>query len=221
MKILSLHCDYLKYKPLKKAVKKPEELDEERKKEIEVKEPLGIFVAVEKADESNPDMASDELVKNVMDLIDKTKAKKVVLYPYAHLSSDLANPDVALLVLVEAETKLKEKNIEVYRAPFGYYKEFELKCKGHPLSELSNCIKNKSGKIMIIGVAISTLLDSFLRYKLSVSLISMSGLIVFPTSYFISQIKYKEKITTQMWVGTIFIIFSKPTISFNLLLSCK
>ena len=137
MKILSLHCDYIKFKPLKKAVKEPEELSEETKKEVEVKEPLGIFVAVEKSDEKNPDQASDELVKNVLDLMDKTKAKKVVLYPYAHLSPNLANPDVALLVLVETEAKLKKNKIEVYRAPFGYYKEFELKCKGHPLAELS------------------------------------------------------------------------------------
>jgi threonyl-tRNA synthetase len=149
MKILSLHCDYLKYKPLKKAVKKPEELDEERKKEIKVDEPLGIFVAVEKSDEKNPDKAADELVKNVLDLLDKTKAKKVVLYPYAHLSANLANPDVALLVLVEAETKLNKNKIEVYRAPFGYYKEFELKCKGHPLAELSREIKNEESEKVI------------------------------------------------------------------------
>ena len=48
MKILSLHCDYIKFKPLKKALKNPEELSEERKKEIEVKEPLVILTAVEK-----------------------------------------------------------------------------------------------------------------------------------------------------------------------------
>ncbi|MFA4960479.1 MAG: threonine--tRNA ligase [Candidatus Pacearchaeota archaeon] len=150
MKILSLHCDYLKYKPLKKAVKKPEELNEEMKKETIIEEPLGIFVAVEKADEKNPDRAANELVKNVLDLLDKTKAKRVVLYPYAHLSSDLADPDVALLVLVEAETKLNKNKIEVYRAPFGYYKEFELKCKGHPLAELSREIKAEGEKVIEI-----------------------------------------------------------------------
>ena len=39
MKILSLHCDYIKFKPLKKALKEPEELSEKRKKEIMVEEP--------------------------------------------------------------------------------------------------------------------------------------------------------------------------------------
>ncbi len=137
MKILSLHCDYLKFKPTKKAIKEPEELSEERKKEIEVKDPLGIFVAVEKKDEGDLKKAIDSLVENVLDLKDKVKAEKIVIYPYAHLSSDLSNPAFAQDVLQGTEELLKKKKVEVFRAPFGYYKEFELKCKGHPLAELS------------------------------------------------------------------------------------
>lgn len=149
MKILSLHCDYLKFKPLKKAIKNPQELSEEQKKEVEVKEPLGIFVAVEKGDEGSVEKTIEELVKNVLDLLSKTGAKKVVLYPYAHLSSDLSSPDVALKVLEGAENELKKKKIEVFRAPFGYYKEFELKCKGHPLAELSRSVGQVERKIEI------------------------------------------------------------------------
>jgi threonyl-tRNA synthetase len=137
MKILSLHCDYIRFKPLKKAISKPEELSEEAKKEIEVKEPLGIFVAVEKSDEGNLKKAIDQLVDNVLDLKDKVKGERVVLYPYAHLSANLSNPAYAQDVLQGAEVLLKKKKIEVFRAPFGYYKSFELKCKGHPLAELS------------------------------------------------------------------------------------
>jgi threonyl-tRNA synthetase len=40
----------------------------------------------------------------------------------------------------DAEKRLAKDKIKVSRAPFGYYKEFELKCKGHPLSELSRSI---------------------------------------------------------------------------------
>ncbi len=146
MKILSLHCDYLKFKPLKKAIKEPEELTEERKKEVLVKEPLGIFIAVEKRDEGDLKKAIDNLILNIEDLLNKTKARNVVLYPYAHLSSDLSNPGFAQEVLEGAEGVLKKKKIEVYRAPFGYYKEFELKCKGHPLAELSRSIGEDVGK---------------------------------------------------------------------------
>ena len=140
MKILSLHCDFLKYKPIKKAIKNPEELDEAMKKEVEVDDPLGIFIAVEKKDEENAGglkKAIDELVNNVLDLRSKVNADNVVLYPYAHLSPNLSSPQFALDVMQGAEGALKKKKINVFRAPFGYYKEFSLKCKGHPLSELS------------------------------------------------------------------------------------
>ena len=132
MKILTLHCDYIKFKPLKKAIKSPEELKE--KGEINVKEPLVVLTAVEKGD-------NDKTVAQLVDAVKKTagevKAKNIVLYPYAHLSSNLADPETALEYLVEAEQVLKKESYNVTRAPFGYYKEFELKVKGHPFSELS------------------------------------------------------------------------------------
>jgi len=132
MKIITLHCDYIKFKPLKKAIKEPEELKE--KGEVQVKEPLVVLTAVEKGD-------NDKTVAQLVDAIKKTagevKAKNIVLYPYAHLSSNLADPNTALEYMVEAEQVLKKEGYNVTRAPFGYYKEFELKVKGHPLSELS------------------------------------------------------------------------------------
>ena len=138
MKILSLHCDYIKFKPLKKALRQPEELSERRQGEIVVDNPLVLMIAVEKQDESNPDLVK-RLIKEVKELAKQVKVDKLVLYPYAHLSSSLSKPDFALKTLEEAEKKLK-KDFKIERAPFGYYKEFELKVKGHPLSELSRDI---------------------------------------------------------------------------------
>jgi threonyl-tRNA synthetase len=126
MKILSLHCDYIKFKPLKKALKEPEELSEERKKEQYVKEPLVIFTAVEKGDSLD---SVKELVKNIEDISGQVNDKKIVLYPYAHLSSNLGSPQIAMKILEETEKELKKKKFEVVRAPFGYYKEFEGKLK--------------------------------------------------------------------------------------------
>jgi len=138
MKILSLHCDYIKFRPVKPALKGAT-LDKSEEKQVEVKEPLVIFTAIEKQDETNKEILN-EYIKNILDLQDKTKAERVVLYPYAHLSSSLSNPEFAKQLMIDAEKELKKKKIEVYRAPFGYYKEFELKCKGHPLAELSRTI---------------------------------------------------------------------------------
>ncbi len=132
MRIISLHCDYIRFKPLKKALKNAEIIKDN--KEISVKDPLVILTAVEKGD-------NDQIIKQLISSIKKTaeevKARRIVLYPYAHLSSNLSDPATALEYLTEAEHVLKKEGFEVTRAPFGYYKEFELKCKGHPLSELS------------------------------------------------------------------------------------
>jgi threonyl-tRNA synthetase len=141
MKILSLHCDYIKFKPLKPALKGIS-LEKSEEKEVNVKDPLVILTAVEKQDESNKNIV-EEYIKNIIDLKEKIgKIGRIVLYPYAHLSASLSSPDFAKNLLIEAEKnlKLKDKKLEVFRAPFGFYKEFELKCKGHPLSELSRSI---------------------------------------------------------------------------------
>ncbi len=142
MKILLLHVDYIKFKPLKKALKSIGDLSEKEKGEKSAKEALIVLTAVEKQDKDIQKIV-EKLIGNVKEIANKVGAKKIVLYPYAHLSKDLASPEIAIKVLDEAEKKLK-KNFEVIRAPFGYYKEFEMKVKGHPLSELSREIKIES-----------------------------------------------------------------------------
>ena len=139
MKIITLHCDYIKFKALKKAVKGAEEL--KSKDEIEVKEPLVVLTAIEKGD-------NKETLKDLINAVEKTakevNAENIVLYPYAHLSANLATPKQALKDLLKAEKALRKKFKVVERAPFGYYKSFELKVKGHPLSELSKEFKSET-----------------------------------------------------------------------------
>jgi threonyl-tRNA synthetase len=140
MKIITLHCDYIKFKALKKAVKDAEELPDKDEKEI--KECLVVLTAVEKGD-------SPETLNQLIEAIEKTakevKTSSIVLYPYAHLSSNLAPPKVAQEYLQNAESLLKKNKSfkSVVRAPFGYYKSFELKVKGHPLSELSKTFSSQ------------------------------------------------------------------------------
>lgn len=142
MKLLSVHCDSISFKPLKKALKIPEELRDEQKNETTVDEALVIFTAVEKQDEGNKKLI-ERYVHEIVNIAGQVHAGNIVLYPYAHLSSSLSKPDFALRVFEDAEKELIEKKFKVWRAPFGYYKEFTLKCKGHPLSELSREIKNE------------------------------------------------------------------------------
>jgi len=139
MKILLLHTDYIKFKPLQKALKSIAELPESEKKEKIAKEALVVLTAVEKFDK-DAEKVVEILVENIKDVAEQIKAKNVVLYPYAHLSKDLGNPELAREIFETAEKELK-KDFNVVRAPFGYYKEFEMKVKGHPLSELSREIR--------------------------------------------------------------------------------
>src|SRR3990172_3384931 len=143
MKILTLHVDYINFKPLKKALKSITELTEKEKKGQEVSEALVVLTAVEQGDLVKETVSA--LVENIKDIAAQVKAKKVVLYPYAHLSNNLSSPETAEEILKGAEKSL-EKMFSVVRAPFGYYKEFELKVKGHPLSELSREIRTEGKK---------------------------------------------------------------------------
>ncbi len=135
MKILLLHVDYIRFKPLKKALRSVGELSEKEKKGNKVEDALVVLTAVEKGD-SDVKKIVEEFVKNVKDVAKQVGVKNVVLYPYVHLSPVPSTPELAIKVLDEAEKKLK-KDFKIARAPFGYYKEFEMKVKGHPLSELS------------------------------------------------------------------------------------
>ncbi len=140
MKIIALHCDYIRFKALKKAIKEPEELDEKEKKGREIKECLVVLSAVERNDEGFEEEISKKLVENIKGIAEQVKCKKIVLYPYVHLTSHPSAPISATKVLYLASESLKKEKFDVFRAPFGWYKEFELKCKGHPLSELSRKI---------------------------------------------------------------------------------
>lgn len=138
MRILLIHSDYLNYN-VKNKTPVAEEI-EDAKKQGAFDESLVVFTDVEKDDENNPQGIVKNLVKEVIKTNDQVKAENIVLYPYAHLSSSLSSPKVAVQVLKDAEETLIGEGLNVKRVPFGWYKAFEISCKGHPLSELSRTI---------------------------------------------------------------------------------
>ncbi|MGZ7047688.1 MAG: threonine--tRNA ligase [Methanobacterium sp.] len=142
MRILLIHSDYLKYKT-KSKTKIAEEIGEE-KKGGEFENALVVFTAVEKEDEQNTPEIVENAVSEIINVTSQVKPDNVIIYPYAHLSSSLGSPKLAKEILIDMESKLKEKNLKVTRIPFGWYKSFEISCKGHPLSELSRTITAKA-----------------------------------------------------------------------------
>ncbi len=134
MKILAIHADHIKIEPKKKAIPSAEEVDLVTQ---EIKECLVVFMAFEKPDEADPDNIVSQVVDETKKIAEQVKTKSIVLYPYAHLSSNLGSPKMAVEVMKKSGEELVKEGLAVKRAPFGWYKAFEISCKGHPLSELS------------------------------------------------------------------------------------
>lgn len=132
MRILQLHCDYVEYTPVKKEIKSAEDLSPESKRLEEV---VVAFVAVEESDNST---VAKKAIKEISDSMQKVGCKRLLLYPYAHLSSKLAAPTTALSLLKEMESEAQ--GLEVYRSPFGWTKSYKIQVKGHPLAENSKTI---------------------------------------------------------------------------------
>ena len=137
MRMLLIHADEFSYEVKSKAIPEPEE---PKNLKASVKNALVAFCTIEKDDEKNPEVIAFKAAENIIDVFNRVKAENIVVYPYAHLSSDLASKEVAIPILKKIEEKIKEEGFKVYRSPFGWYKSFNLNCKGHPLSELSRSI---------------------------------------------------------------------------------
>ena len=151
MQLLLIHSDYIEYE-VKKSTPVAEKI-EDPMKSGRLEDALTVFIAVEKADEVNPDEMVQKGVSEIEKVAGQVKTESIMLYPYAHLSSDLSSPKVAVYVLTAMEKELSGK-YTVKRAPFGWYKAFRISCKGHPLSELSRSIspENKDGVSVVCAL---------------------------------------------------------------------
>ena len=135
MRLLQLHSDFVEYEPIAKEISEAEEAVPRARKRLE--EVVVVFVAVESQDDET--VAADAIAE-VRSFLQNVNCERLLIYPYAHLSSDLARPTPALMVLREFEGMAKESIKEVYRAPFGWTKSFNIRTKGHPLAESAKTI---------------------------------------------------------------------------------
>lgn len=131
MKLLLIHADYLNYQVKEKA-KFAEEVPP-AKKVSGMRNPLIAFACAEKMDEKSGDVI-EKTAEEIKSAAAKVKAQNIALFPFAHLSEDLASPEIAIQILKCVKCKLSDEGYRVLRVPFGWYKAFEYKCKGHPLS---------------------------------------------------------------------------------------
>jgi threonyl-tRNA synthetase len=139
MRLLLVHADRFEYEAREKAVKEPEPLDESHKRGA-LENGLVVFSTVERNDEKEPEQIATNAASSIEEVLGWLKTKRVMVYPYAHLSTSLASREPAISILKALEEKLVQKGYEVSRSPFGWYKSFTITAKGHPLSELSRTI---------------------------------------------------------------------------------
>lgn len=102
-----------------------------------MEEGVVLLCCSEKIDENNPNNVVENATAEIIRRLEMIKVKKVLIYPYAHLTNDLSSPETAMEILTSLERSLKWRDLEVKRAAFGWYKELEMKIKGHPLANLS------------------------------------------------------------------------------------
>jgi threonyl-tRNA synthetase len=131
MRILQLHSNFIEYKPIQKEIAVAEKAE---KKMNRLEEIVVLFAAVEEGDDVS---VAQKAIDEVQAFLEKLKVNRILIYPYAHLSSNLAKPSEALEIVRAMESYAKEKGIETYRAPFGWNKQFTVSVKGHPLAEQS------------------------------------------------------------------------------------
>jgi threonyl-tRNA synthetase len=111
--------------------------EEAEKEEVHLEEVVVLFTAVEDTDDRT---VAQRAIDEVQTFLSKQKINRILIYPYAHLSSNLARPSEALRTVKAMEAYAKKKGMETFRAPFGWNKQFTISIKGHPLAEQARVI---------------------------------------------------------------------------------
>src|SRR5208283_2128635 len=125
MRILQQHLDFIEFEPIEKEIAQAEEAEKKRQHYDEI---VVLFTSVEQGDD---DEVAKRAIEGTKEFLGKLKVGRVMIYPYAHLSQNLARPKEALEVLKAMERYSREAGLETYRAPFGWNKAFQVKVKGH------------------------------------------------------------------------------------------
>ena len=137
--MLNLHSDFIEYEPISKEINDAEENISGSK--VRFEDLVVTFIAVERGDDESIAKAAVDEIKKYLDTV---KSERLLIYPYAHLSSDLASAKYAYELLKLTERMAKDMKVFVSRAPFGWTKAFNIKVKGHPLAESAKVLTKKT-----------------------------------------------------------------------------
>ena len=138
LRALQLHCDEVEYRPIKKEIASAEDTSTET---VRITESVLFLISVEKDDDDSVAIQCVEAMKKAESQL---KCRSFIVYPYAHLSSNLGSPELAKQILQKVEQGGKDLGYTIYHVPFGWNKAFTIKVKGHPLAEQSKVFAKTS-----------------------------------------------------------------------------
>ncbi|MHA1907105.1 MAG: threonine--tRNA ligase [Candidatus Thorarchaeota archaeon] len=138
MRMLQIHSDGFSFEAKRKALKNAEKVDSKSYSTDD--SCLVNFIAAETSDTKNLVKAAKMTAEMIASAAEEVKEKKIIVYPWVHLSESPSKPSDALKLLKNVEKELKEQGFDVLRIPFGWYKSFMIHCKGHPLAERSKVL---------------------------------------------------------------------------------
>jgi len=130
MKVLLLDVERIGWELVKPEASVYEDSDE---KSVSVDDALAMMLSIEVGDDEG---VADKAIEDVEKLMAQFKRTKLVIYPFAHLSGELAAPKEAIkMVDYVYNTISKNSNLSVKKAPFGWNKKWSVTLKGHPMAE--------------------------------------------------------------------------------------
>jgi threonyl-tRNA synthetase len=132
MRVLQLHAEFFEYEPVAREIQDKYADRDVSREQVRLQDLVVILVAVEEGDEIAVVKFAAQDIKQYMQRI---KNNKLLIYPYSHLSSNLASPQQALEIINLMKEEAMKEDIVVRRAPFGWTKSFSVKVKAHPLAE--------------------------------------------------------------------------------------
>jgi threonyl-tRNA synthetase len=132
MRVLQLHAEFFEYEPVAREIQEKYADRDVSREQVRLQDLVVILVAVEEGDELAVVKFAAQDIKQYMQRI---KNNKLLIYPYSHLSSNLASPQQALEIINLMKEETMKEDLVVRRAPFGWTKSFSVKVKAHPLAE--------------------------------------------------------------------------------------
>ncbi len=131
MRILQFDVDKIRFRPVRPEASVYEDLAD--KEEVSVEDALVLLVCIERGDTAE---MADKAMSDTEEFMKKLARKRLVIYPFAHLSRNLEDPKMAMSLIAYMLKKAPE-GMEVVKAPFGWNKKLAIEIKAHPLAEQS------------------------------------------------------------------------------------